>query len=150
MSDDTVNREWVGLFKDPFRAEASANHHMQHLADLLPRVTQSLLDRSWLLTVFERKTLATSDHPADLVPNEELTRMGMGTGIENATAIHVPLTRRHSLAMYQPSAVPPQLAALGRDIRWPGVTATALYSNSCTVNSAPPVPVPSPRRCATR
>lgn len=38
--------------------------------------------------------------------------------------------------MYQSSAVPPQLAALGRDIRWPGVTATALYSNSCTVNSA--------------
>lgn len=134
--DDTVNREWVGLFRDPFRAEASANHHMQHLADLLPRVTQSLLDRSWLLTVFERKALATSDHPVHVVPNEELTRMGMGTGIENATVIHVPLTRRHSLAMYLPSAVPPQLAALGRDIRWPGVTATVLYSNSCAVNSA--------------
>lgn len=64
--------------------------------------------------MFERKALATSDHPVYLVPNEELTRMGMGTGIENATAIHVPLTRRHSLAMYLPSAVPPQLAALGR------------------------------------
>lgn len=136
IDDDTVNREWVGLFKDPFRGEARANHHMQHLADLLPRVTQSLLDRSWLLTVFERKALATSDHPVYLVPNEDLTWMGMGTGIENATVIHVPLTRRHSLAMYQPSAVPPQLAALGRDIRWPGVTATALYSNSCTMNSA--------------
>ncbi|WP_340682579.1 hypothetical protein LCL61_28445 [Amycolatopsis coloradensis] len=62
--------------------------------------------------------------------------MGGGTGIENAMAIHVLLTRRHSLAMYQPSAVPPRLAALGRDIRRPGVTATALYSNCCTVNSA--------------
>ena len=134
--DDTVNREWVWLFNAPFHAEASANHHLQHLADLLPRVTQSLLDRSWLLTVFERKALATSDHPVYVVPNEELTRMGMGTGIDNATVIHVPLTRRHSLAMYQPSAVPPQLAALGRDIRQPGVTATALYCNSCTVNSA--------------
>jgi hypothetical protein len=61
--------------------------------------------------------------------------MGMGTGIENATVIHAPLTRRHSLAMYRSSAEP-QLAALGRDIRWPGVTATALYSNSCAVNSA--------------
>jgi hypothetical protein len=131
-----VNRQWAGLFKDPFRAEARAEHHMQHLADLLPRVTQSLLDRSWLLTVYERKALATSDHPVYVVPNEELTRMGMGTGIENATVIHAPLTRRHSLAMYQPSAVPTQLAALGRDIRWPGVTATALYSNSCAVNSA--------------
>jgi len=136
VDDDRVNREWVGLFKDPLRAEASAEHHMQHLADLLPRVTQSLLDRSWLLTVYERKALATSDHPVYVAPNEELTRMGMGTGIENATVIHAPLTRRHSLAMYQPAAVPTQLAALGRDIRWPGVTATALYSNSCTVNSA--------------
>jgi hypothetical protein len=62
--------------------------------------------------------------------------MGMGTGIENATVIHVPLTRRHSLAMYQPSAMPPQLAALGHDISQRGITATALYSNSCTVNSA--------------
>ena len=86
--------------------------------------------------MYERKALATSDHPVYVVPNEELTRMGMGTGIENATVIHTPLTRRHSLAIYQPSAVPPHLAALGRDIRWPGVTATALYSNSCTVNSA--------------
>jgi hypothetical protein len=136
VDDDTVNRAWVGRFRDPFRAEASANHHMQHLADLLPRVTQSLLDRSWLLTAFERKALATSDHPVYVVPNEELTRVGMGTGIENATVIHVPLTRRHSLAMYQPSAVPPQLAALGHDISQRGVTATALYSNSCTVNSA--------------
>lgn len=136
IDDDMVNREWVGLFKNPFRAEVRANHHMQHLADMLPRVTQSLLDRSWLLTVFERKSLATSDHPVYVVPNEELARMGRGTGIENATVIHVPLTRRHSLAMYRPSAVPPQLAALGRDIRWPGITATALYSNSCTVNSA--------------
>jgi hypothetical protein len=108
---------------------------MRHLGDLLPGVTQSLLDRSWLLTVFERKALATSDHPVYVVPNEELRRIGMGTGIENATVIHAPLTRRHSLAMYQRSAVPPQLAALG-DTRWPGVAATALYSNSCTVNSA--------------
>jgi len=136
IDDEAVNAEWVGLFRDPLRAEARANHHMQHLADLLPRVTQSLLDRSWLLTVFERRALATSDHPVYVVPNEDLTQMGMGTGIENATVIHLPLTRRQSLAMYQPSAVPPQLAGLGRDLRWPGVTATALYSNFCTVNSA--------------
>jgi hypothetical protein len=133
VDDDTVNREWVGLFKDPFRAEARAEHHVQHLADVLPRVTQSILDRSWILTVFKRKALATSDHPVHVVPNEDSTRMGRGTGIENATVIHAALTRRHSLAMYQPSAVPTQIAALGRDIRVSGVTATALFSNSCSV-----------------
>ena len=52
IDDHTVNQEWVGLFENPLRAEARAEHHMQHLADLLPRVTQSLFDRSWLLTVY--------------------------------------------------------------------------------------------------
>jgi hypothetical protein len=135
MDDANVDQAWVELFKDPMRVEAHANHHMQHLGAMLPRITESLLDRSWLLTVFERKTLATSDHPVYVVPNRDLTEMGMGTGIENATVIHAPLTRRHSLAMYLPSVVPPELATLGRDSSWPGVAATALYSNSCTVNS---------------
>ncbi|MFI5560708.1 DUF4238 domain-containing protein [Amycolatopsis japonica] len=136
VDDETVNREWIGLFTNPVRAEAGANHHMQHLVNMLPRVTQSLLDRWWILTVFKRKALATSDHPVHLVPYEEMMRTGRGTGIDNAMAIHVPLTRRHSLAMYQPSAVPRELAALGRDVQQSGVAATALYSNSCTVNSA--------------
>lgn len=133
--DATVDREWVDLFKDPPRARVHANHHMQQLGQMLPRVTQSLLDRCWLLTVFQRKALATSDHPVYVVPNHDMTVVGMGTGIATATVIHAPLTRRHSLAMYDPSAVPPALADLG-DSSFPGVAATALYSNSCTVNSA--------------
>jgi hypothetical protein len=92
IDDDSVDRQWVELFKAPFRAEVKANHHIRHIAEMLPRVAQSLLDRSWLLTVFERKSLATCDHPVYVVPNEDLTRMGMGTGIENATVIHAPLT----------------------------------------------------------
>jgi hypothetical protein len=134
--DETVDREWVDLFKNPLRAQVHANHHVQHLAQLLPRVTQSLLDRSWLLTVFQRKALATSDHPVLVVPNDDATRMGMGTGVENATVLHAPLTRRHSLAMYLPSAVPPGISVDGRDVRLAGVAAVALYSNSCAVNSA--------------
>lgn len=35
--DDTVDREWVDLFKNPIRARVHANHHVQHLAQLLPR-----------------------------------------------------------------------------------------------------------------
>lgn len=133
--DMEVDREWVAFFKDPYRAQVHANHHMEHLARMLPRVTDSLLNRHWLLTVFQNKALATSDHPVYVVPNREFTEMGMGTGIENANVIHAPLTRRHSLAMYLPSAAP-ELAPLGGDSSFPGVTATALYSNSCAVNSA--------------
>ena len=134
--DEAVNRHWVALFTQPFQAQVHANHHLQHLAELLPVVTHSLLERYWLLTVFERKGLATSDHPVHVVPNEELSRVGLGTGIENAEVIHLPLSRRHSLAMYLRGAVPAQLAALGRDTRWSGVAKTALYSNSCAVQSA--------------
>lgn len=134
--DESVDREWVDLFKNPLRAQVHANHHLQQLAQMLPRVTQSLLDRRWLLTIFQRKALATSDHPVFVVPNTASARMGMGTGIENATVLHAPLTRRHSLAMYLPSAVPPEVFPGGRDIRRAGVAAVALYSNSCAVNSA--------------
>lgn len=136
LDDDTVNAEWVSFFTNPYRAQVHANHHMRQLADTLPHVTESLLDRAWLLTVFERKTLATSDHPVHVVENPALREMGLGTGIDNAEVIHAPLTRRLSLAMYEPSAIPPQLAALRQDTALRGVAATALYSNSCVVNSA--------------
>lgn len=133
--DSNVDEQWVAFFKNPVQLEAQANHHMRHLGEMLPRITDSLINRHWLLTVFERKALATSDHPVYVVPNDEHIARGMGTGIENAEVIHAPLTRRHSLAMYLPSAEP-ELAAVGGDLTWHGVAATALYSNSCVVNSA--------------
>jgi hypothetical protein len=134
--DASVDREWIEMFADPIELEAHANHHIHHVANMLPRVTESLLDRWWLLTTFERKSLATSDHPVYVVPNSDLTALGMGTGIENADVIHVPLTRRHSLAMYLRQSLPRELAGTREDGAFPGVAATALYSNSCTVNSA--------------
>lgn len=91
--EETVNREWVSLFENPYEVEVHANHRLHHIAELLPRVTSSLLGRWWILIVFERKGLATSDHPVYVLPNPDLTALGMGTGIENAAAIHVPLTR---------------------------------------------------------
>jgi hypothetical protein len=133
--DEVVDREWVGRFTNPVRAQAHANHHMEHLARLLPQVTESLLSRSWLLTVFQRKALATSDHPVYVVPNED-GPLGRGTGIENAAMIHAPLTRRLSLAMLRPSAVHPDVAADGPDVRIEGVAAVARHLNWCVVNSA--------------
>jgi hypothetical protein len=70
------------------------------------------------------------------VPNQNYLAVGMGTGIENADAIHVPLTRQHSLAMALRATLPAELAGQDVDRQQHGVTATALYSNSCTVNSA--------------
>lgn len=133
---ETVTREWISLFENPYEMEVHANHHLHHIAQLLPRVTSSLLDRWWILTVFERKSLATSDHPVHVVPNPDLTALGTGTGIENADAIHVPLTRRLSLSMHLRATLPAGLSHVNNDISSQGVAATALYSNSCTVNNA--------------
>ncbi|PXY33456.1 hypothetical protein BAY59_10225 [Prauserella coralliicola] len=134
--EDTVTREWISLFDNPYEAEVHANHHLHHIAQLLPRVTSSLLSRWWILTVFERKSLATSDHPVHVLPNPDQTALGRGTGIENAAAIHLPLTRRLSLSMHLRGTLPAEAAHVSKDIRQRGVAATALYSNSCTVNSA--------------
>lgn len=132
----SVNAEWIRFFTNPIRAQVHANHHVLQIAEMLPRVTEALLRRTWLLTVFQRRALATSDHPVHVVEKPALREMGLGTGIETAEVIHAPLTRRLSLSMYQPSAIPVQLPGLRTDSSWPGVTATALYSNSCAVNSA--------------
>lgn len=134
--DESVTQEWISLFEDPLEVEVHANHHLQYLTEALPRITRSLLDRWWLLTTFERKGLATSDHPVYVLPNPDLRAIGMGTGIENADAIHVPLTRRHSLSLHLRATLPNELAGVRQDRRISGVAATALYSNSCTVNSA--------------
>ena len=132
--DEAVDSEWIDLVANPFRVEAHANHHLQHIATMLPRVTASLLERWWVLTSFERRALATSDHPACVVPNKRHIDLGMGTGIETADEIVVPLTRRHSLAMALRSSLPQPSPT--EDTHHPGTTQFALYSNSCVTRNA--------------
>jgi hypothetical protein len=132
--DASVDREWIDLVADPLRVEAHPNHHLEYIAPMLPRVTAMLLDRWWVLTSFQRRAIATSDHPACVVPNMGNTVRGLGTGIANADEIVVPVTRRHSLTMALRASLPQPTPAT--DVRQPGVTAYAQYSNSCTVNNA--------------
>lgn len=134
--DEAVNREWISLFENPYQIAVHANHHLQHIANALPKAVELIFDRWWLLTKFQRKGLATSDHPVFVLPNERFAKMGLGTGLANADAIHVPLTRRLSLSMHLRSSRPPELAHLNDDYATAGSAATALYSNSCAVNSA--------------
>lgn len=67
---DSVAREWISLFQEPLSVQANANHHLAHIVEMLPRVTESLADRWWVLTSFERKGLATCDQPVFVAPNE--------------------------------------------------------------------------------
>jgi hypothetical protein len=104
--DESVDREWIDLVTNPFRVEAHPNHHLNHIAQMLPRIAGTLLDRWWVLTSFQRRALATSDHPVCVVPNKRNTMLGLGTGIENADEIVVPITRRHSLTMALRASLP--------------------------------------------
>ena len=134
--DIAVDEMWIDLFKDPPEVSVGANHHVEHLSQLLPRLSTSLLDRWWLLTNYSRKALATSDHPVFVVPNAEDAALGLGTGFENAAEIHLPLTRRRSLTMVRRETLPPDIASLGRDLCIQGVSQTALRSNHYTVQGA--------------
>lgn len=135
FDDASVTREWISLFKDPLVVELKVNHHLQYVAQALPRITELLLDRWWLLTSFQQRGLATCDHPVYVLPNKDHLTLGMGTGIQNADTIHVPLTRRHSLTLALRDTLPAELTLRSEDGQVAGATATALYSNSCTVNS---------------
>jgi hypothetical protein len=134
--DESVANEWVSLFENPLEVQVNANHHLNHVVRALPHVTQSLLDRWWVLTSFTRKSLATCDQPVHVMPNPRDVARGLGTGIETADEIHVPLTRRISLGMVRRDALPSGLDRASADVRCAGVAKVALYCNSCTINSA--------------
>ena len=89
-------------------------------------VAGMLYERSWILTFYERKSLATSDTPVVLRPSPDHP-VEMGVGIANAGEIHVPLDRRVALSMGDSSS---------GDYRVAGVTKTALYLNDATAKNA--------------
>ena len=85
-----------------------------------------LYERNWVLTFYERRSLATSDTPVVLCSGAGHPA-GMGIGIANAGEIHVPLDRRVALSMGD-SRFPDGCAA--------GVTKTALYLNDAIAKNA--------------
>jgi uncharacterized protein DUF4238 len=103
-----------------------SRHHLELINDLLPEVTQILCRRNWILTFYQRKSLATSDTPVVLRPAAGHPA-GMGTGIGNAGEVHVPLDRRVALSMGGGST---------GDARCAGVTKTAIYLNDAMVKNA--------------
>jgi hypothetical protein len=128
--EDSVNLEWVGLFAEPPALAVSANEHLRFVGRALPEIVELLLGRVWFLSLYERKGLATCDHPVYVIPNPEFARVGLGTGIGNAHEIQVPLTRRHGLTMALREDLPVEMASLG-DVVQRGVSQTALFNNSC-------------------
>jgi hypothetical protein len=100
--------------------------HIEFIQRQAAWVAQMLYARSWVLTFYERRSLATSDTPVVLLPGPSHPA-GIGIGIANAGEIHVPLDRRVALSMGD-SSFP--------DGRAKGVTKTALYLNDATAKNA--------------
>jgi hypothetical protein len=103
-----------------------SRHHLELINDLLPQVTQMLCKRNWILTYYQRKSLATSDTPVVLRPAASHPA-GTGIGIGTASEIHVPLDRRVALSMGDGSTGDAQCA---------GVTKTAIYLNDAMAKNA--------------
>jgi hypothetical protein len=100
--------------------------HLELIERQLSAVTEMLCERNWILTFYQRKSLATSDTPVVLRPAASHPA-GRSVGIGNAGEIHVPLDRRVALSMGDGTT---------GDTRTQGVTMTARYLNDATAKNA--------------
>jgi hypothetical protein len=71
--------------------------HLNNMAAMLPGLTNLALGRPWVVTRFQRKSLATSDTPVALIPGPGGPLDGVGFG--SAEHIFVPLARRVALML---------------------------------------------------
>jgi hypothetical protein len=143
---------------DAYHVELSPNDHIRFILDELRGVTRTMYARKWSIVEFQRKTLATCDHPVVLVPAEDQPPF-TGVGLFTAGGVYLPLNRRLGLLM---GDIPPEvwLGKFGtKDARLAGTTAFADLFNGLVVANAReavfthPVdahltsgPLPSPRR----
>jgi len=100
--------------------------HLALIERQLPEVTEMLSQRNWILSFYQRKSLAISDAPVVLRPAAGHPP-GTGVGIGNAGEVHIPLDRRVALSMSDGST---------GDLRVRGVTKTAVFLNDATARNA--------------
>jgi len=96
------------------------------LIDLLPDVAQNFANRRWTLWTFQRKRLATSDHPVSLLAPEGHSR-SRGVGLFNAGGIVLPVNRAVGLTM----TIDP-----GPEVVLPGTSDMARTFNGKTIHNA--------------
>ncbi|MFE1463938.1 DUF4238 domain-containing protein [Streptomyces nigra] len=99
VSDEELDREWRDITK-PGGPDITpnANQHVRLLTDLLPATSAYLRDCHWTLFRFNRRSIATSDHPVTLAVAPDHPRW-QGVGIATAELFLVPLSRRAALTI---------------------------------------------------
>lgn len=108
ISDEELDCEWRDITK-PGGPDMTpdANQHARLLTSLLPTTAAYLRDCHWTLFRFDRRSIATSDHPVTLAVAPDHPRW-QGVGIATAELFLVPLSRRVALTI-QPQRRFPQL-----------------------------------------
>ncbi|WP_424570820.1 DUF4238 domain-containing protein [Streptomyces sp. CH-036] len=110
VSEEEVDRAWGQVIDfDGYAVEPDSVHHLDMMWGLIPQVAQLLMQRTWVLARFTRKTLITSDHPVVLVRSESAPPW-MGQGVADAPIMYVPLDRRVGLIMYLANGAPDNVA----------------------------------------
>ncbi|MEU5934542.1 DUF4238 domain-containing protein [Micromonospora sp. NPDC047187] len=94
---------------DSYAVAPHPNSQIKTMLDLMPTAAYTFYERGWTLIRWQRKALATSDHPVVLVADPDRPQWS-GVGLRTAGAILVPLDRRAALWMEAPKAADEQLA----------------------------------------
>lgn len=142
---------------DSFRIEMSPNEHIKMMLEHLEGFAFSMYCRPWSIIGYERKTLATCDHPVVLVPTDDSGFLGVGA--LTAGGIYVPLDRRTALVMGDLPDDPGNVKAGADDVRFGGNAALANWLNRMLISNAREAifthpddanltsgPLPAPRR----
>lgn len=99
VSDSQLEREWDDLTKPGGPdLEPDVEAHIDTILTLLPGFSAYLADCHWTLYRFQRRCLATSDHPVSLCVSDQHPKF-MGVGIANTDLFVVPMARRVAIGI---------------------------------------------------
>lgn len=138
VSDDELNYEWQDITKPGGpEMDPNANQHVRLLTSLLPTTAAYLRDCHWTLFRFDRRSIATSDHPVTLAVAPDHPRW-QGVGIATAELFLVPLSRRVALTIQPRRRFPQMPRGVARvpDFTKKGTTAIARSINQETAARA--------------
>ena len=129
VTDAELDAEWVDLTKPGGPTlEHDVWDHMRTLVGVWQGMTAQLAASHWVLFVFTRRILVTSDHPVTLAVGPDHPS-SLGVGVATADAIVTPLSRRMTLAILPRRRTLP-------DLKLPGSTLDANIFNQQTVRGA--------------
>ncbi|MEU6651310.1 DUF4238 domain-containing protein [Streptomyces sp. NPDC046900] len=117
VTDEEVDAMWAEMTDfTSYDAELSANDHMLMMGRSMETAYDAMMNRSWGLCRFQRKTLLLSDHPVTLMRDEHQPEW-RGVGLANAAAILVPIDRRAAIIMEPPGVPDHELPASAKVAR---------------------------------